>query len=340
MTAVPNPSDPPASSARPALSVLDPTIVPHGMTAAQSVAASVALARHAERLGYGRLWVTEHHNHPDLTAGTPALLIGHLASATERIRIGSGGVMLPNHPPLTVAEQFALLHAVHPGRIDLGVGRGPGTDPAAARALQRGDASAFAAQVGELQCFLGTRAWPDSHPYRDVRVAPDGVPAPPLWILGSSGYGASLAAAAGLPFAFAHHFGGGNAAEAFRLYRENFRPSAERDRPYTLITVTVVAADTDAEARRQAASQELVQLMISRSLPDALLPADQAVRRLAGMATPFGASAVVGGPRRVGEELRALLAETGADELMVNTCVHDQAARLRSYELVAAALHG
>ncbi|MEU6112300.1 LLM class flavin-dependent oxidoreductase [Streptomyces albidoflavus] len=319
------------------LSVLDPTIVPSGLTPARTLAASVTLARHAEELGYERLWVTEHHNHPDLAMGTPPLLIAHLASHTQHIRVGSGGVMLPNHAPLTVAEQFAFLHAAHPGRIDLGLGRGPGTDPAAARALRRSDAGGFAEQVGLLQAFLGLRDWPARHPYREVVAVPVGTPAPPLWILGSSAYGASLAGAAGLPFAFAHHFGGGGAAEAMRLYRDSFRPSAAQEHPYTLITVTVVCAGTEAEARRQAASQEVVQARISRSAPHALLPPDEAVALMAGGTTPFGASAVVGTPGQVVRELRNLVAETGADEVMVNTCLHDQDARLRSYALLREA---
>ncbi|MEU7559509.1 LLM class flavin-dependent oxidoreductase [Streptomyces eurythermus] len=318
-----------------ALSVLDPTIIPSGLTAADTLAASVGLARHAEELGYRRLWVTEHHNHPGLAMGTPPVLMAHLAARTNRLRIGSGGVMLPNHAPLAVAEQFALLAALHPGRIDLGVGRGPGTDPAAARALRRADAHDFPQAVAELQAFLGGREWPPGHPYGTIRTVPEPVTPPPLWVLGSSTYGARLAAAAGLPFAFAHHFGGGDAEHTLRLYRDTFRPSKALDRPRTLITVTVVAADTDTEARRHAASQELVQLRIARGLPDALLPAGEAVARLGGAATPFGASAVVGDPFTVREELGRLMKSTGADELMVNTCVHDQRARLRSYALVA-----
>ncbi|WP_381559985.1 MsnO8 family LLM class oxidoreductase [Streptomyces eurythermus] len=280
------------------LSVLDPAVVPSGPTAADTVGASVDLARHAEDLGYRRLWVTEHHNHPGLATGTPPVLMAHLATRTSRLRVGSGGVMLPNHAPLAVAEQFALLAALHPGRIDLGVGRGAGTDPVAARALNRADAHDFPRAVAELRAFLGERELPPGHPYGTIHTVPQATPPPALWVLGSSAYGARLAAAAGLPFAVAHHFGGGDAGHVLRLYRDTFRPSAAQDRPRTLITVTVVAADTAAEARRHAASQELVQLRIARGLPDALLPADEAAALLGRAATPFGASAIVGDPFR------------------------------------------
>ncbi|WP_381560003.1 LLM class flavin-dependent oxidoreductase [Streptomyces eurythermus] len=321
----------------PRLSVLDTTFVPVGSTAAETVAGSVALARLAERLGLARMWVTEHHSHPTLAAAAPAVLIAHLAAHTDRIRLGSGGVLLPHHAPLTVAEQFALLTALHPDRIDLGVGRGAGTDRATSHALRRSDTTDFAGQVGELAAFLGIAAWPPAHPYRQVRTVPDAVPAPPLWILGSSPYGARLAAERGLPFAFAHHFGGDTAA-AIRLYRDGFRPSAVLAEPYAVISLTAMAAETDAEARYHAASQELAQLKISRGLPDALLPADQATALLGGAATPFGARSVVGEPHAVAERMERLAASTGADELMIVTCVHDQEARLRSYELITEAL--
>lgn len=321
----------------PRLSVLDTTFIPTGSTATEALAASVELARTADRLGLARMWVAEHHSHPSLAAATPAVLIAHLAARTDRIRLGAGGVLLPNHAPLTVAEQFALLTALHPDRIDLGVGRGVGSDPATAHALRRGDATEFAGQVAELSCFLGIGTWPGGHPYEHVRTVPK-ADAPPLWILGSSPYGARLAAERGLPFAFAHHFGG-DTAGAIRLYRDHFVPSAALDEPYALISLTAMAADTETEARRHAASQELAQLKISRGLPDALLPADEAYRALGGRTTPFGERSVVGTADAVAEEFARLAKATGADELMVVTCVHDQSARLRSYELIAEALN-
>ncbi|MEU8759409.1 LLM class flavin-dependent oxidoreductase [Streptomyces sp. NPDC048659] len=323
--------------AAPALSVLDTTFIPTGSTSGRTVADSVRLARHAEGLGYRRLWVTEHHNHPALAAASPPVLLAHLAARTERIRVGSGGMLLPHHAPLAVAEQFTLLHAIHPDRVDLGVGRGAGTDPATSHALRRADPGEFAAQVSDLEAFLGHRDHAPGSPYRSVRTVPADTPGPPLWILGSSPYGARVAAARGLPFAFAHHFGG-DTAGAIRLYRETFRPSKVLDRPYALISLTAVAAGTAAEARRHAAAQELAQLRIAQGLPDALLPADEAVALLAGRSTPFGARGVVGDPRSVAAELTALAGATGADELMIVTALHDQDARLRSYALIAEAL--
>lgn len=323
--------------APPALSVLDTTFIPTGSTSRRTVADSVRLARQAERLGYRRFWVTEHHNHPALAAASPPVLLAHLAAHTERIRVGAGGMLLPHHAPLAVAEQFTLLHALHPDRVDLGVGRGAGTDPATSHALRRADPAEFSGQVAELEEFLGHRDRAPGSAYRNVRTVPADVTGPPLWILGSSPYGARVAAARGLPFAFAHHFGG-DTAGAIRLYREAFRPSKVLDRPYALISLTAMAADTDAEARRHAAAQELAQLRIAQGLPDALLPADEAVARLAGGSTPFGARSVVGAPRSVAAGLTELAAATGADELMIVTAVHDQDARLRSYALIAEAL--
>ncbi|MEU6112292.1 LLM class flavin-dependent oxidoreductase [Streptomyces albidoflavus] len=324
-------------SARPALSVLDTTFIPAGATSAETVGFTVDLARHAEHLGYRRLWVTEHHNHLTLAAASPPVLIAHLAAHTSAIRLGAGGMLLPHHAPLAVAEQFALLHAVHPDRIDLGVGRGAGSDSATARALLRSDPAHLADQVAEVEAFLGHRPWPEGHPYAAVRTVPADAAPPPLWVLGSSPYGARLAAARGLPFAFAHHFGG-DTAGALRLYREVFRPSPLLDRPYALISLTAVVAPTEAEARLHAAAQELAQVKIARGLPDALLPAEEAARVLGSTATPFGSRSVVGTPRVVGEELSRLATATGADELMVVTALHDQAARLRSYTLLAEAL--
>ncbi|MEU8764235.1 LLM class flavin-dependent oxidoreductase [Streptomyces sp. NPDC048659] len=324
----------------PLLSVLDPTIVPSGLTPADTVAASVELARHAERLGYARLWVTEHHNHPALAKGTPLLYTLYLAARTRRIRVGAGGVMLPNHAPLAVAEEAALLGALHPGRVDLGVGRAPGADPATAHALSRGTPFAHERRLDDLAELLGlpgTGGGTRRGPRTGVRAVPVGAPPPELWILGSSPYSALLAAERGLPYAFAHHFGGPGTTTVPRLYRERFRPSAALSRPYTLVTANVVAADTEAEARRQAASQVLTFQSYHEHRPDILLPPETAAERLARTRGDYPATVLSGTAGRVKDELDRLARVTGADEIMVNTTVHDQRARLRSYALLADA---
>ena len=327
------------------LSVLDLAPVVDGSDAATALRNSVELVRLAERLGYHRYWVAEHHNMPGIASSSPPVLIGHLASATERIRVGSGGVMLPNHPPLVVAEQFGMLAALHPDRIDLGLGRAPGTDQRTAHALRRDASPAadeFPRQLGELIAFLAGD-FPDDHPYAGISAVPHAATRPPIWLLGSSGYSAQLAGQLGMPFSFAHHFAGENTVPALELYRSSFRPSAELAEPYAMIGVAVYCADTAAEAERMAASQALSFVRLRYGRPGPLPSPDEALsypyteldRALVAQRSRYN---VTGDPKSVGDQLAELVARTGAQELMVTTMVYDHAARLRSYELVADAL--
>lgn len=250
------------------LSVLDLVTVGAGRTATDALRTSVAIAKLTESRGFHRYWIAEHHSMPGVASSSPAVILAHLAAHTTRIRLGSGGVMLPNHAPLVIAEQFGTLEAMAPGRIDLGLGRAPGTDGATAAALRRTDrlnegADDFPEQLAELTRFLDDD-FPDGHPYRRIHAVPGPVQAtspggvqsphrPPLWLLGSSGFSARLAGTLGLPFAFAHHFSAQNTVPALDLYRESFRPSAILDEPYALIGVSALATDEEKEARRQSA---------------------------------------------------------------------------------------
>lgn len=321
------------------LSVLDLVPVASGSTPTAALAASTALAQRAEALGLTRYWVAEHHGMPGVASSSPAVLIAHLAAATSHIRIGSGGVMLPNHQPLVVAEQFGMLEALHPGRIDLGIGRAPGTDPRTARALRRGtgalDAEEFPQQLTELMSYF-RGAGP-------VVAVPAHGQQPAVWLLGSSGFSAQVAGLLGLPFAFAHHFSGENTDAALGLYRETFRPSPVLAEPYAMICAAVLAADTDAEARRLAMPSALQFLRLRMGNPGLVptpeeaaahpySPAERAFveQRLAGQ--------VIGSPATVREGVRALVERTGVQELMVTASTHAPADRLRSYELLVNAL--
>jgi luciferase family oxidoreductase group 1 len=324
------------------LSVLDLAPVASGSSAGQALANSLALAQHAERLGYVRFWVAEHHNMPGIASSAPAVLIGHIAQTTSTIRVGSGGVMLPNHAPLAVAEQFGTLEALHPGRIDLGIGRAPGTDPLAAAALRRTNeisADEFPQELGELIAFFhGTFA--ADHPYYRINPVPAHGNVPALWLLGSSGYSAEVAAILGLPFAFAHHFSPQNTLPALALYREHFRPSVYLDKPYALVAVQVVCAETDEAAQRVAAPSALSFLKMRQGQPGQLPSPDEAETY---PYTPLErefirqrqADQVVGSPATVQRGLSELLDRTQADELMLTTIAFDLADRLASYELVA-----
>ncbi|MGQ0576405.1 MAG: LLM class flavin-dependent oxidoreductase [Pseudonocardia sp.] len=321
------------------LSVLDLVPIGSGSNATAALAASTALARRAELLGYRRYWVAEHHGMPGIGSSSPAVLIAHLAAATSTIRVGSGGVMLPNHQPLVVAEQFGTLEALHPGRIDLGIGRAPGTDPRTARALRRGTdqlgADDFPEHLTELVSYFT-----GDGPVRAVPAAGNG---PALWLLGSSGYSAQVAGLLGLPFAFAHHFSADNTLPALALYRERFRPSAVLDRPQAMLATAVVCAETDAEARRLALPGALSFLQLRMGRPGLVPSPDEAEAypytaeerrfvddRLAGQ--------VVGAPTTVRDGVRALVDRTGVDELMVVTTLHGSAERVASYELLADAV--
>ncbi|HEY0487773.1 MAG TPA: LLM class flavin-dependent oxidoreductase [Mycobacteriales bacterium] len=324
------------------LSVLDLASVGTGTTPGQALHDSVELARRAEHLGYHRFWVAEHHGMPGIASSAPAILIGQVAAATDRIRVGSGGVMLPNHPPLVVAEQFGTLEAMYPGRIDLGIGRAPGTDPHTARALRRStgplSADDFPRQLSELVAFFRGE-FPEGHPYRSVVPVPGQGYEPAIWLLGSSGYSAQVAGLLGLPFAFAHHFSAENTLPALHLYRENFRPSPLLAEPYAMIAVSVVAADTDERAEYLARSGELSFLQLRRGTPGTVPTPEEAASypysemELAVMDDRRSQQAV-GGPDTVRRRLADLLEQTQVNELMVTNIVHAHADRVRSLEIV------
>jgi luciferase family oxidoreductase group 1 len=314
-----------------------------GSTPAQALRNSIDLARHVEAWGYHRHWVAEHHNMPGIASSSPAVLIGHLASATTRLRVGSGGVMLPNHPALVVAEQFGMLEALHPGRIDLGIGRAPGTDPATAAALRRSpdglSADDFPEQLLELIAFL-EGAFPEGHPYERIRAVPAGEGMPAIWLLGSSGYSAQVAGLLGLPFAFAHHFSPVNTVPALELYRARFRASSVLARPYAMVGVAVVCAETDERARWLHGPSRLSMLRLRTGRPGRLPSPEEAASHQftpeeVAVIEPITSSHVVGDPDTVRRGLDELLARTRADELMITTNVHDHRDRLRSYQLIA-----
>ena len=324
------------------LSVLDLSPVSAGSTAAQALRNSLDLARLADQLGYVRYWVAEHHNLPSIASSAPEIMIGQIAAVTTRIRVGSGGVMLPNHAPLMVAERFKVLEALYPGRIDLGLGRAPGTDPATSYMLRRrqgiSEEDDFLDRFNELM-LLESRAFPAGHPFHNVRAMPEGVPLPPIFLLGSSDYSAQLAGQIGVAFAFAHHFANFDAAEAMRLYRDNFRPSPAHAAPYAILATHVVCADTDAEAERLATT---VELNFVRRAKGEHLPLASPEDAIAYGYTPIDRTRIaqnrtrlaVGAPATVKAKLAPLIAATQADELMVTTMIYDHAARKRSYELL------
>ena len=321
----------------PPLSVLDLVPVGEGSSPANAFANSVELARLVEGLGYRRLWVAEHHNMPGIASSSPAVLIAHLAAGTTTLRIGSGGVMLPNHSPLAIAEQFGMLEALHAGRIDLGIGRAPGTDPTTAAALRRNPmadaAGEFPDQLADLLAYFeGT------HP-RIRAVSGEGY-RPALWMLGSSEDSAQVAGVLGLPFSFAHHFASRGTARALDAYRAAFRPSADLEQPYTMIGVPVICAETSERARWLARPSALSFVRLRQGHPSRLPSPEEAAEYVF---TPFerdilrtwDAPLVVGDPAQVRHGLDELVTQTGVDELMVTTMVHGHADRLRSYELLA-----
>lgn len=321
----------------PVFSVLDLAPVPMGSTVGDALQNSLDLARHVERLGFHRYWLAEHHNMTGIASAATAVLIGHVAAGTSTIRVGSGGIMLPNHAPLMVAEAFGTLAALYPGRIDLGLGRAPGTDQATMRALRRymGAVDSFAQDVVELQAWFQP-ATPD----QAVRAVPGEGQDVPLWLLGSSTYSAQLAAALGLPFAFAAHFAPDHLMDAVALYRRHFKPSAALAAPYVLVCIGVCAAETDEEARRLSSSTQQQFLALRRGRPGLLPPPVDDITQiaspaeLAGLEHTFRYSAV-GSPETVLSKIEAVLALTGADELMAASQIHDHAARVRSYEILA-----
>jgi luciferase family oxidoreductase group 1 len=321
------------------LSVLDLVHVVQGATPRQALHNSLDLARHVERLGYNRFWVAEHHNMPGIASAATAVVIGYLAGGTSTIRVGSGGIMLPNHAPLVIAEQFGTLASLYPGRIELGLGRAPGTDQRTVRALRRDPAAAeeFPRDVLELQAFLAPVQQGQA-----VQAVPGGGTQVPLWILGSSLYGAQLAAALGLPYAFASHFAPDALLPALETYRARFRPSAQLDKPHAMVGVNVIAADTDAEARRLFTSVQQSFAALHRGRPGLLPPP---VDDVDGYLSPVEQArlsrvltyAIVGSPETVRAGLERFVAQTAADELMVVSPIYEHAARLRSYEILARA---
>ncbi|MGH6930280.1 MAG: LLM class flavin-dependent oxidoreductase [Dongiaceae bacterium] len=319
-------------------SVLDLSPIIQGGDAALALRNTLDLARHAERLGYRRYWLAEHHNMPGIASAATAVVIGHVAGGTSTIRVGSGGIMLPNHAPLVIAEQFGTLESLYPGRIDLGLGRAPGTDQTTARALRRYLAGAdnFPQDVLELQAYFRPE------PGQAVRAVPGAGLAVPIWLLGSSLFSAQLAAVLGLPFAFASHFAPDHLQEALQVYRSRFRPSGQLDRPYVMLGLNVFAAATDAEARRHFTSLQQAFVNLRRGAPGPLPPP---VDRTDGLWSPMEQAglehalryAVVGAPATVQRGLAAFIAETAANEIMVTAQMFDHAARLRSFEIVAEA---
>lgn len=333
----------------PALSVLDLSPVLSGGTAGEALRNSIDLARHSEALGLQRYWVAEHHNAGAFACSTPEVLIGQIAAATQSIRVGAGGVMLPNHTPLKVAETFRVLHALFPGRIDLGLGRAPGTDPRTAAELRRSRAAVAADDFPErLDALL--RYLDDDGPPRNgftgtVRAIPLRVPSPEMWVLGSSEEGGGvLAARRGMGFAFAHHINPGDSVRALRRYRENFVPSTHRREPWAILALGVVCAETDAEARELGRSGELAMVRFLQGMRDGPLPTvEEALAHVfdaheEALRLGRGEHVLIGNPRSVADRVRQLVTETQADEVMVLTHVHDHRARKRSNELLAEAL--
>ncbi|RWO32277.1 MAG: LLM class flavin-dependent oxidoreductase [Mesorhizobium sp.] len=321
-----------------ALSALDLSPIVEGSNASRSLANSLDLARHAERLGYRRYWLAEHHNMPGIASAATSVVIAHVAGGTTTIRVGAGGIMLPNHSPLVIAEQFGTLNALHPGRIDLGLGRAPGTDMGTARALRRNldaGADSFPQDVVELMGYF--------QPAEDgqrIRAVPGEGEQVPIWILGSSLYGAQLAAMLGLPYAFASHFAPAELDHALEIYRSRFQPSKQLDKPYVMLGLNVFAAPSDAEARLLFTSLQQAFVNLRTGRPGRLPPpVDGYERDLDPMAkTMLGQAlscAVVGAPETVRQGIEAFVQRTGADELMVTAQIFDHAARVRSFEILA-----
>ena len=318
-------------------SVLDLAPITQGSDAATALAHTLDLARHAERLGYIRFWLAEHHNMPGIASAATAVVIAHVAGGTSTIRVGAGGIMLPNHAPLVVAEQFGTLESLFPGRIDLGLGRAPGTDHATARALRRtlvSDPDAFPQDILELLSYFEPAAG------QTVRAVPGTGLNVPFYILGSSLFGARVAAAFGLPFAFASHFAPAMLMPALDIYRTTFRPSARLSKPYAILGVNVVAADTDDEARFLASSGREAFANLRRGMPTTLPPPSD---EFAKDVVPFGdrpleemsSGAMVGSPPTVSQGLQDFIKLTGADEIMIVSHIYDHARRVRSFEITA-----
>jgi luciferase family oxidoreductase group 1 len=325
------------SSRRPPFSILDLAPVPLGSTPGHALRHSLDLAQHAERWGYNRYWLAEHHNMVGIASAATAVAIGFVAGGTHTIRVGSGGVMLPNHAPMVIAEQFGTLESLYPGRIDLGLGRAPGTDQQTLRALRRDPAGAdsFPQDVLELQALLGPL-----QPGQTVQAVPGTDLKVPLWILGSSLFGAQLAAMLGLPYAFASHFAPDALLQALQVYRARFEPSAQAERPYAMVGLNVIAADTDEEARRLFTSIQQAFANMLRGTRGQLRPPIDDIEEYWSPIEKAHASnmlsrSFVGSRETVRRGLEAFIEETQADELMIASAIYDHGARLRSYEILA-----
>jgi luciferase family oxidoreductase group 1 len=322
------------------LSVLDLAIVRDGGTSTEALAATTAVAQHADRLGFRRFWVAEHHNMATVASTTPGVLVAHLASATERIRVGSGGVMLPNHSPFAIAEQFALLEALHPGRIDLGIGRAPGTDPLTAQAFGRHpheSVERFPRDVVEVMGLLGDRRG-EGGSWDRLRATPVATSSPVVALLGSSGYSAQLAGMLGVPFAYAHHFDTGATELASQLYLDRFEPSPVLDEPYLIVGVGALAAETDAEAERIGLPSRILRLGIRTNRRHPLVSPEAAIDHPdAEQARAMPTEQLIGSTERVVEGLRQLVHRTQANELMLTAATYDVADRQRSLTLIADA---
>jgi luciferase family oxidoreductase group 1 len=319
------------------LSVLDLVPIQQGSTPGVALRNSLDLIRHAERLGYRRYWVAEHHNMTGIASAATSVVIGYLAGGTSTIRVGSGGIMLPNHSPLVIAEQFGTLESLYPGRIDLGLGRAPGTDQLTLQFLRRDPSAAerFPRDVQELQLFLGPVEIDQG-----IQAVPGANTRVPIWILGSSTYGAQVAAILGLPYAFASHFAPDALLDAVAIYRERFKPSEQLDRPYAMVGVQLVAAETDAEARRLFTTVQQGFVNLRRGRPGPQQPPIDDIETYWTPSEKLQAShmlryAIVGSPETVRGGLERLIAETQADEVMVVSNIFDPAARVRSYEILA-----
>jgi len=326
------------------LSVLDLSPVPSGTAPSQALHETLTLARSVEAAGYHRIWLAEHHNIPSVVSSTPEVMIAAVAAVTSSIRVGSGGIMLPNHSPLKVAETFRVLGGLHPGRIDLGIGRAPGTDQRTALALRRSrealTADDFPEQYAELRAYA--EGFPAGHPFAPITAQPDDVPLPPVWILGSSAYGGQAAASLGTGFAYAGHFGNLDPAAVITAYREMFQPSPQQSEPHAILSLAAIVADTEERAQQLALANELSILRLRSGRPGPLPTPEEAaahpwtederaaVKQWTGLAS-------IGTPDQVAAELAERTRRAGADELMVITSIHDPAERRHSYDLLATA---
>ncbi len=328
------------------LSILDVSPVVSGSSASQALRNTIDLARFADQRGYTRFWLAEHHNTAGIASTTPDIMIGQVARETQHLRVGSGGVMLPNHAPLKVAESFKLLEALYPDRIDLGIGRAPGTDGLTALALRRSrealNAEDFPENLAELQAFARGN-FPDSHPFRSVKAYPQDVKLPPIWLLGSSDFSSRLAAQVGMGFSFAHHINGDAAVTAMTMYRRMFQPSTEFPEPHAILAASVICAETDEAAHDLALSVTFAFFSLYARLPSGPMRSPEEVKAFSfdpQQQMTFNAIRdrhIIGSPATVHARLTDLIEKSQADELMVLTMVHDHAARVRSYDLLADA---